>query len=161
MSLAPAGPHPNPLPKGEGDLYSFGVVGHFAGRAGMTTPPGASICSNLFQFRCISGRFQGPHCLICLIDLVDTLNYSDQTRATTRVAPTTALSPWDRLRVRTVHTIVILTLTGRISWSRCRDESPLQEILAGVAEVGHPCSESGTCFRTDRSCAGRGRHTKV
>ena len=28
MSLAPAGPHPNPLPKGEGDLYSFGVVGY-------------------------------------------------------------------------------------------------------------------------------------
>ncbi len=42
MSLAPAGPHPNPLPKGEGDLDSFGAVGHFAGRAGMTTPPGAN-----------------------------------------------------------------------------------------------------------------------
>ena len=31
-------------------------------------------------------------------------------------------------------------------------DSPLQEILAGVAEAGHPCSESGTCFRTNRSC---------
>ena len=31
-------------------------------------------------------------------------------------------------------------------------ESPLQEILAGVAGAGHPCSESGTWFRTNRSC---------
>ena len=31
-------------------------------------------------------------------------------------------------------------------------ESPLQEILAGVAGAGPPCSESGTCFRANRPC---------
>ena len=86
-----------------------------------------TICSNLFQFRCISGRFLGSHCVKCPIDLVDALYYGDQPRATTRDCPYDCLFPWAKISayVQFIQSW-FLPLTGQISWNRWIRESPLR-----------------------------------
>ncbi len=56
------------------------------------------------------------------------------------VAPTTALSPWGRFRVRTVHATLILTLTARTSWTRWHMDTP--RLYRGNASLTPPSTGS-------------------